>query len=137
VNENGITRISVSINPRLLKDIEDLCRAFGTHSRSEIIREAIRVFVNKHRDTQRTARMLDVLQENCEIICIVQLKKFKAVSLDLSMIHAKFSAKLDGGLFIETVILRGRAGKVKKELENMFKLHGILQPEIVAIIGVT
>ncbi len=137
MNENGIARTGISMSPKLLKDIEDLCRNFGTHSRSEIVREAIRLFVNKHKDAQRHAHILDMLQEDCEVICVVQLRKIKAISLDSSMIHAKFSVKLDGRLFIETVVLRGRARKVKEELENLFKLHGILQPEIIAMIGIT
>ncbi len=136
MNENKVTRIGVSMNQRLLKDIEGLCRAFGTHSRSEIVREAIRWFVNKHKNAQSQAHMLDVLHEDSEVICIVQLKKSKIISIDSSIIHAKFSAKLDG-LFVETVILRGRAEKIRKELENLFKLHGIIQPEIVAVIGIT
>jgi CopG family nickel-responsive transcriptional regulator len=125
-----LERLSFSLEAPLHKKLERLCRASGYSNRSEFIRDLIRA--------KLVEREWELDQEAVGTITIVydhhvhQLNE-KLTSLQHdhhSMILATTHVHLDHDRCLEVILVRGRAGRIRRIADDLRRQRGVLHGDL-------
>lgn len=130
-----ITRVSLTLPQDLLNELDRSLKVQGYASRSEAVRGSLRdflanykwrqglkgerlgvvVLVYEHDVRGLTDRLIDIQHESANIISAVQ--------------HLHMNAKN----CLETLIVRGPAGDIRKLVDRLGALHGVKQAKLMVV----
>lgn len=133
IMENGITRIGVSLPKNLLDEFDAIIKSRGYSSRSEAIRDAIRMYINEFRWLER---------ESGEVIGVVSViydHNYRGVSDAIISLQHDFNdiitttmhIHLDEVNCLEMINVRGDMGKVKKLVGRFSSLKGVTSVKLI------
>lgn len=127
-----IVRFSVSLESDLLEKFDEFCKTERYATRSEAIRQLLREKLTNRAwesDTQEVAGTLTLVYDHHR----AQLRdKLMHVQHDhTEMVIATLHAHLSHDLCLETIILRGPAGKLRHMAAELTGLKGIYRGELV------
>jgi len=121
----GSVRFGVSINPQLLQRFDPLIKAKGYQNRSEAIRDLIRNFLVEREweeDEEIIATVTIVYNHHTrelqDAVTTFQHHHYKSI---LSSLHVH----LDPDNCLEVIVLRGRAGEIRKFADQLIGTKGI------------
>jgi CopG family nickel-responsive transcriptional regulator len=131
--EDSITRIGVSLPKNLLNEFDSIIRSRGYSSRSEAIRDAIRMYINEFRWLER---------ESGEVIGVVSViydHNFKGVTdMIISLQHdfneiitTTMHIHLDEENCLEMITVRGDMSKIKKMVGRLNSLKGVTSVKLI------
>ncbi|RLI84035.1 nickel-responsive transcriptional regulator NikR [Archaeoglobales archaeon] len=131
--EDSITRIGVSLPKNLLNEFDSIIRSRGYSSRSEAIRDAIRMYINEFKWLER---------ESGEIIGVVSVTydhHYKGVTDTIISLQHDFSdiitttmhIHLDEENCLEMITVRGDMSKIKKMVGRLSSLRGVISVKLI------
>ena len=118
-------RFGVSINPQLLEKFDPLIQAKGYQNRSEAIRDLIRNFLVE-KEWEKDEEIIGTVtivydhhtRELPDTVTDFQHHHYKSI---LSSLHVH----LDPDNCLEVIVLRGRAGEIKRFADRLIGTKGI------------
>jgi CopG family transcriptional regulator, nickel-responsive regulator len=122
--------ISLSIPDSLLKEIDSKIQEKGYVSRSEITRQAIRMYLNEDLkiediDGETTATVTLIYQENAD-----RRRLLEAQHVYGGLVSTFLHAHIYKGFCLEVIILKGQAKLVKKFIDSLKQNEQIRQIKI-------
>ncbi len=131
--EDSITRIGVSLPKNLLDEFDSIIRSRGYSSRSEAIRDAIRMYINEFRWLER---------ESGEVIGVVSViydHNYKGVTDTIISLQHDFNEiitttmhiHLDEENCLEMITVRGDMSKIKKMVGRLNSLKGVTSVKLI------
>ncbi len=123
---NGVERIGVSLDKKLLSQFDKLIAGQGYQSRSEAIRDLVRRQLSSERLSNPKAKAVAA-------VCLVynhHSTKLMAKLTDLQHSHllqviCSMHIHLDADDCMEVIVLRGRVGEINKMAENILSQKGV------------
>jgi len=127
----GLVRFGVSIPKSLLERFDAYCRRRGIPNRSEGIRDLIRdalVQVEQEGEGEMVGALTLVYDHHVrEISDVLTEVQHKHVERVISSLHVH----LDRHLCLEVIILRGRAGDLRRFSDRLLALRGVRHGKLV------
>jgi CopG family nickel-responsive transcriptional regulator len=127
---SGVVRFSVSIEDRLIRDFDELCRERGWSNRSEAIRDAIRRrLVEREWETgDEVAGVITLLYDHHRPGLAERLTEIQHHALDavVSTTHVHVDARN----CLEVVIVKGEARAIERLAHRMIGLKGVKHGEL-------
>lgn len=129
---NTVTRVGVSFEPDLLKRFDELIRRKGYPSRSEAIRDLVRESLIES----------EIEDESADIVgSITIVYDHEAGDVTNKLLHiqhhshpdisATSHVHIDERMCLEVMIVRGKAGDVRRLADNVSALKGVKHGELV------
>ena len=131
-NESGLKRFGVSMEDELLRRFDLLCSRKGYASRSEAIRDMVRddlIEEEKQLAKSNVVGTLTLVYDHHQRELEEKLTDYQHQFLDaiVSALHVH----LDVHLCLEVLILRGRAGKVRRIANRLIATKGVKHGKLV------
>mgnify|MGYP000100227996 CR=1 FL=1 len=131
--EENITRIGVSLPKNLLNEFDSIISSRGYSSRSEAIRDAIRMYINEFKWLER---------ESGEVIGVVSViydHNYRGVTDTIISLQHDFGdvitttmhIHLDGENCLEMITVRGDMAKIKKMVGRLTALRGVISVKFI------
>ncbi len=131
--DDSITRIGVSLPKNLLDEFDSIIRSRGYSSRSEAIRDAIRMYINEFRWLER---------ESGEVIGVVSViydHNYRGVTDTIISLQHDFNEiitttmhiHLDEENCLEMITVRGDMSKIKKMVGRLNSLKGVTSVKLI------
>jgi CopG family nickel-responsive transcriptional regulator len=117
--------ISISVNEKILEEIDRIQEELGFSGRSEVIRAGARMLIADAREKEKFAGEINsilLLIHNQEVESVVTLIKHDFEDITNTQIHSH----LKGGKCLEIFILDGEAERIK-ELMGQFLISGKME----------
>lgn len=117
--------ISISVNEKILEEIDKIQEELGFSGRSEVIRAGARMLIADTREKEKFAGEINsilLLIHNQEVEGVVTLIKHDFEDITNTQIHSH----LKGGKCLEIFILDGEAERIK-ELMGQFLISGKME----------
>ncbi|MBU7024317.1 MAG: CopG family ribbon-helix-helix protein [Theionarchaea archaeon] len=117
--------ISISVNEKILEEIDRIQEELGFSGRSEVIRAGARMLIADTREKEKFAGEINsilLLIHNQEVESVVTLIKHDFEDITNTQIHSH----LKGGKCLEIFILDGEAERIK-ELVGQFLISGKME----------
>ncbi len=129
----AITRFGVSIDQALVKEFDRLIDQKGYANRSEAVRDLMR-------DSLVDEQWQDSESEVVGVVTVVYDHEQRELSHKLTHIQHHFSqamvstlhVHLDEHNCLETVVLKGRSGEIKRVAEQLISAKGVKHGKLVA-----
>jgi CopG family nickel-responsive transcriptional regulator len=104
--------VSISLNEKMLEDIDSIQKSLGFSGRSELIRSAVRRFITEERELNKITGRIDSIllathAPNDEKTVIRTKHSFDDI------IATHIHSKLENGKCLETFLLAGEADRVR------------------------
>ena len=117
----NMTIISISINEKILKELDRLKDQLGFSGRSEVIRAAARTLLAENREKEALSGSLN------SMIAVIHSKEAEGVVTEIKhefedIINTQIHNNLKGGKCLEIFILEGNAARVK-QLIKLFQAN--------------
>ncbi|MBO8183049.1 MAG: nickel-responsive transcriptional regulator NikR [Archaeoglobus sp.] len=131
--EEGITRIGVSLPKNLLAEFDSIIKSRGYSSRSEAIRDAIRMYINEFKWLEK---------ESGEVIGVVSViydHSYRGVTDTIISLQHDFNdiitttmhIHLDEENCLEMINVKGDMAKVKKMVGRLSSLRGVTSVKLI------
>ncbi len=131
--EDSITRIGVSLPKNLLTEFDSIVKSRGYSSRSEAIRDAIRMYINEFKWLER---------ESGEVIGVVSViydHNYRGVTDTIISLQHDFNdiitttmhIHLDEENCLEMINVRGDMSKIKKMVGRLSSLRGVTSVKFI------
>ncbi|MCS7136667.1 MAG: nickel-responsive transcriptional regulator NikR [Nitrososphaerota archaeon] len=129
----GVTRISISIPPDLLKELDDVLKKVG-YDRSKAIQIAIRNFLTEYRWTHESGEVAGAL-------ILLYDHRSRGVEGSLTDIQHEYGniitstmhVHLDEDNCLEIVALKGSSKSIKELVERVIKEKGVKQLKLALV----
>ncbi|MDY6959027.1 MAG: CopG family ribbon-helix-helix protein [Halobacteriota archaeon] len=113
--------ISVSLNEKILEEIDNLQRELGFSGRSEVIRAGARMLIADNKEKEELVGML-----NC-VLLLIHSQKAEEIVTEIKhefedIINTQIHSHMKEGKCLETFIIQGEADRVKYLL-NLFQTN--------------
>jgi CopG family nickel-responsive transcriptional regulator len=137
MEEDNVTRIGVSLPPKLLGRFDSLIGDMGYANRSEAIRDAIREYIRKSElSTEKGLR--------AGIISIIYDHDIRGVNDVLVELQHKYHhiiqltthVHLDEHNCMEMIIVKGDAGKIKEVRDRLASVRGVTHSDLLLTTAV-
>ncbi len=123
----NIVRVGVTFPSKLLSDFDRIIKDMGYESRSKAVQDTVRTFVNDQK------WLSDVKGTKTGSITMVYDRETKELESDLtdaqhhfeSMIYASMHVHLSKDKCLETIAVRGEAGKIKRLVATLKARKGV------------
>lgn len=123
----SIVRVGVTFPSELLSDFDRIIASMGYMSRSKAIQDTVRAFVNKQK------WLTSVKGEKVGSITMIYNHEMRELESDLtvtqhhfeSVICASMHVHLSKDKCLETIAVRGEAGKIKRLVEKLKARRGV------------
>ena len=123
----GVSRISISLQPGLLKGFDEACRRAGFRDRSKAIQMAMRSFITEHLSSSETKGKVSgviLLAYDPEVRGLEKVL-VEAQHEERRIISSSVHNHLDERNCLEAVMVHGEAGMVQELSEKLEKLRGV------------
>lgn len=117
--------VSISVNEKMLEEIDKIQEELGFSGRSEVIRAGVRMLIADTREKEKFAGEINsilLLIHHQEVESVVTLIKHDFEDITNTQIHSH----LKGGKCLEIFILDGEAERIK-ELMGQFLISGKME----------
>ncbi|MBU6998149.1 MAG: CopG family ribbon-helix-helix protein [Theionarchaea archaeon] len=117
--------VSISVNEKMLQDIDKVQEELGFSGRSEVIRAAARMLIADAREKEKFTGEINsilLLIHNQEVESVVTRTKHDFEDITTTQVHSH----LKGGKCLEIFILEGEAERIK-ELVKCFLTSGKME----------
>jgi len=127
-----VSRIGVSLPPKLLKKFDSFIDEMGYANRSEAIRDAVREYILKNELKEEKGRRVGVIS----IIYDHDVHGVNDVLIDLQhkfhdIIQSTTHLHLDSHNCLELILVRGEAGKIKKIKDRLTSVPGVRHSDML------
>lgn len=127
INMVHIVRVGVTFPPDLLKDLDKIVSDMGYKSRSKVIQDTVRAFVNEQK------WLADVAGSKVGAITMIynhEMRELESVLTDTqhqfeSIIRASMHVHISEAKCLETIAVKGRADKIKSLVEKLRTKRGV------------
>ncbi|MEM0456785.1 MAG: nickel-responsive transcriptional regulator NikR [Nitrososphaerota archaeon] len=133
MSRGGVARVSISIPPDLLKELDDMLKKIG-YDRSKAIRIAIRNFLTDYKWTQESGDVAGAL---------ILLYDHKSRGIEESLtdiqhehggiITSTMHVHLDKENCLEIIAVKGSSRSIKELAERMMKEKGVKQLKLAVV----
>ena len=123
----GVSRISISLQPGLLKGFDEACRRAGFRDRSKAIQMAMRSFITEHLSSSETKGKVSgviLLAYDPEVRGLEKVL-VEAQHEERRIISSSVHNHLDERNCLEAVMVHGEAGRVQELSEKLAKQRGV------------
>ncbi len=129
----GVTRISISIPPDLLKELDNFIEKSG-YDRSKVIQMAIRNFLTDYRWTHESGDIAGAL-------ILLYDHKSRGIEESLTDIQHEYGniitstmhVHLDENNCLEIIAVKGESGRIKELMESMMMEKGVKQLKLAVV----
>lgn len=126
MKDNNVTRIGVSLPPKLLTGFDALIEEMGYANRSEAIRDAIREYIRKNELKEGKGEFAGVVS----IIYDHDVRGVNDVLVELQhkyhqVIQLTTHVHLDEHNCMELIIVKGRIHKIKEVRDRLASVRGV------------
>ncbi|MEM0204354.1 MAG: nickel-responsive transcriptional regulator NikR [Nitrososphaerota archaeon] len=133
MSRGGVARVSISIPPDLLKELDDMLKKIG-YDRSKAIRIAIRNFLTDYKWTQESGDVAGAL-------ILLYDHKSRGIEESLtdiqhehgSIITSTMHVHLDKENCLEIIAVKGSSRSIKELAERMMKEKGVKQLKLAVV----
>jgi len=123
----NIVRVGVTFPPDLLRDLDKIVIDMGYNSRSKAIQDTVRTFVNEQK------WLSNVTGNKAGSITMIYHHEMRELESDLthtqhqfeSIICASMHAHISEDKCLETIVVKGRAEKIKRLVEKLRTRRGV------------
>ena len=131
-NNDGVTRIGVSLEPELLAEFDKNITKKGYVSRSEAIRDLVRDFLSENEWKNEHEHMCGVITMIYNHDTTGLSEKLTAVQhAHMNTISTTIHMHLDHDLCMEIVAIEGELGDLKKLSNELGAIKGVLRTKLV------
>lgn len=125
-NMEKVTRIGISLEPKLLKKFDELIRKKGYSNRSEAIRDLIREGIVKEKWEDEDAEVIGTITIVYDHHHTNATKKLLEVQHDhLATIASTTHVHIDEHNCLEVLILEGKSAQIKKLADEIISIKGV------------
>jgi len=122
-----VSRISISIDPELLKELDELIQRIG-YSRSSAVQLAIRDFLTEHKWKDLDGALSGVITMTYEHHTSGIMEELTDLQHDYTdIINSSTHIHLDHDNCLEILAIKGEASKIKNLAESLRTTRGITQ----------
>jgi len=128
-----MTIISLSIHDSLLEQIDETMKEKGFVSRSEIVRQALRLYLTEDLkiedlDGEAVATITLIYRENAD-----RRKLLEAQHVYSGLVSTFLHTHMHKGFCLEVIILKGQAAVIRKFIDNLRQNEQIIQIKITVL----
>ncbi len=132
MDEDNVTRIGVSLPPKLLSKFDEVIGGMGYANRSEAIRDSIREYLLKNELRGERGRRVGVIS----IIYDHDVRGVNDLLIELQHKYSKIiqlttHLHLDEHNCMELVIVRGDASKIKEIKDRLTSIRGVKHSDLL------
>lgn len=135
MEKQGVTRISISLPPSLLKTFEEVTASIGS-DRSKAIQQAMRDFISEYQSTFNRSTTI------AGTITLIYDHEVKELESELTSVQHNYAGivsstthiHLDSLHCLLVIVVRGRVEEIKKLASQLRSLRGIYQLKVTSLM---
>ncbi|MBN2013662.1 MAG: nickel-responsive transcriptional regulator NikR [Candidatus Altiarchaeota archaeon] len=137
MDKENVTRIGVSLPPKLLEKFDAMIEEMGYANRSEAIRDSVREYIRKN-------EVLDEKGEMAGVVSIIYDHDVRGVNDLLIELQHKYHnvieltthLHLDEHRCMELIIVKGDTGKIKEVRDRLTSIRGVTHSDLLLAAAV-
>jgi len=136
MEKKGVTRISISLPPRLLKTFEEVTASIG-YDRSKAIQQAMRDFISEYQSTFAPSTTV------AGTITLIYDHEVKGLESQLTSVQHNYAGLVSSTTHIHlnslhcllVIVVRGRVEEIKALASQLRSLRGIYQLKLTSLMS--
>ncbi|MEX2702682.1 MAG: nickel-responsive transcriptional regulator NikR [Candidatus Baldrarchaeota archaeon] len=133
--EKGVIRISISLPPKLLEQLDEFIKNVGYASRSKVIQDAIRRFITEHEV------MWNEEEEAVGLIAIVYRHDIRKLEEEITDIQHEYTQTITSTIHIhltrercfEIIALKGKVKHMRELLNSLEGKRGVEHAKLLIV----
>ena len=133
--EKGVIRISISLPPKLLEQLDEFIKNVGYASRSKVIQDAIRRFITEHEV------MWNEEEEAVGLIAIVYRHDIRKLEEEITDIQHEYTQTITSTIHIhltrercfEIIALKGKVKHMRELLNSLGGKRGVEHAKLLIV----